>query len=273
MRKTIIPFIIILTVFSCKKDESTTPVPKLKNCAIEYLDFRDDNKCYGYSSMNFPPNGVLKTIVSFKYKDNRVIQATGGFKPIGLGSGFSSLLFSTDVYDSIVYLDNSIFVYTKPGFVNYFFNAYPDNPTVYTKDSNGKLIKIVRRDGAEINYIYQNNQITEKFSTGNILRNFYIENNNLTRITRESGDTSYPYYSKMEILFQDFDTKPNPLKNMYHLSGAFYRSFSENNYSKYTVNYYSRLENGKIGLISTGSYSMLFEYNTDGYPKYGDYEE
>jgi hypothetical protein len=271
MRKTFILFIIILTISGCKKDESTTPVPKLKNCAAEYLKFSDDNKCFGYFSFVFPPNDVLKTIVSFKYKNDKVIQVTGGFRPVS--PGVSYILFSNDVYDSIVYQDKSIFVYTKPSSINIFFNGYPDSPTVYTKDSNGKLIKMVRRDGVEINYIYQNNQITEKFSTGKIIRNFYIENNNLTRITSESGDTSYPYYSKTEILFQDFDTKPNPLKNMYHLSGAFYRSFSENNYSKYTINYYSRQENGEIGLMGTGSYSMPFEYTADGYPKFGEYTE
>jgi hypothetical protein len=273
MRKTIIPFIFILTIFSCKKENITAPVHNLKNCAVEYLNFKDDNKYFNNSSMVFSPNDVLKTIVSFKYKDNRVIQATGGFINAPSGTNFSNLAFSTDVYDSIVYADNSIFVYTKPDVIYSFFSDNPKNPTVYTKDAKGKLIKIVKRDGTEINYTYQDNQIVEKNSNGKTLRNFYFENNNLIRITSEFGDTSNQYYSKKEFLFQEYDTKSNPLKDMYHLTGAFYRSFSENNYSKFTVNEYRHLENGKIGIISTGWFSMPIEYNTDGYPKFGDYEE
>lgn len=270
--KIFIPLIIIVTLFSCKKEESTTPAPKLKNCAIEYLKFDNDHKCPGYNSVNFAPNGALKTVVSFEYKGDQIIKTIGGFKVI-IPGGIFSLLFSMDVYDEIAYANNSIFVITKPEEINSYFSNYPGKPTIYTKDSDGRLIKIERRDGVMINYTYENNQIVEKLNTGKVLRNFTMENNNLTKITRENGDTSYLYYSKEEILFQDFDNRPNPLRNMYHVSGAFYRSFSKNNYSKYTVNYYERMENGRIGHTGTGTYSMPIQYNADGYPKFGEYEE
>lgn len=271
MKKILNSFIILLAICSCSKEESATPDLKLKSCAIEYLYFRDEIKYSNSFSMEFPPNDAFKTVVSYRYGDNRIIQATGGFMNVPSAGNFSNLLFSTEVYDSIVYVDSSIFVFTKPENNYSFFYDNPKNPTVYSKDSKGKLVRIVRRSGAELNYTYLINHIIEKDSLGNVLRNFYFENNNLVKIICESGDTSHPYYSKKEFLFQEYDTKPNPLKNMFHLSGAFFRAFSENNYQKLTINEYRKLENGEIGITSTSWYTSPIEYNAKGYPKFGDY--
>ena len=42
MKKSAILLIVILVVFSCKKDEIPVTTPKLKNCRVEYLFFSDD---------------------------------------------------------------------------------------------------------------------------------------------------------------------------------------------------------------------------------------
>ncbi|HBZ65600.1 MAG TPA: hypothetical protein DEO70_02095 [Bacteroidales bacterium] len=273
MRKTIISIVIIISIFCCKKEDKTEPVHYLKNCATEYLNFFDDNKYFNNSSLTFPAKVVSKTIVSLQYSGNRVVRATGGFMNAPAGNNFMNLMFFNDVYDSIVYVDNSIYVYTRPDVFYSSVGDDPEKPTVYIKDAYGRLIKTVRRDGTEFNYKYHVNQIVEESSNGEILRNFYFKDNNLVRITRESGDTSSLYYSKKEMLFQEYDTKPNPLKNMYHLTGAFYRSFSENNYSQFTVNEYRHLDNGKIGIVNTSWYSIPIVYNAFGYPKFGEYAE
>lgn len=91
-------------------------------------------------------------------------------------------------------------------------------------------------------------------------------------MTLEFGDTTSSYYYKKEIIFQDFDNKPNPLKGLYYLTGAFYRAFSANNYSACTINQYMRMTDGKIEKIGSYSFSIPILYTTDGYPKFGDYE-
>lgn len=275
MKNIVIILILISLFWSCKQDEVITPVYRLKNCAIEYLNFFDDNKYLNNTALNFPANEALKTVVTFEYNNNKVIQSIGGFINAPSGMNLTNLIFSTDVYDSIVYRGNEILVYTKPN-VFYSPSLSPkenrQNPTIYTLDQDGRLIRLLRRDSLMISYFYSDNLIVEKNSNNKILRNFYFENENLITVTKEYGDTTDSYYYKKEINFQDFDTNPNPLKGQYHLTGAFYRAFSTNNYSAYTIIEYMRMEDGKIGKVSTYLYSMPIIYTTEGYPKFGDYD-
>ena len=268
MKNVLLLLTILLVISGCKKKEDPTPVRKLKNCAVEYLNFMDDNKYYSNPSMH-----ISFPTVSFKYLDDKLIQTKGGFIAIPDGSNFTNIVFVADAYDSIVYTGYAASVYSKPKAIySFMYDVFPENPTIYSTNSDGRLSSMTRRDGYKYTYTYLGNQVIEKNSAGKTLRNFYFENNNLVSVTSEYGDTSLPFYSKKEILFQDFDTHPNPLKNMYHFSGAFYRAFSENNYSKYTVNIYGHLDTGKIGITSTSWFSMPIIYETDGYPKFGEYE-
>jgi hypothetical protein len=223
--------------------------------------------------MKFPAFDGKELIVEYKYEDNRVVQSIGGFMNVASGVSMSNLCFSTDVYDSIVYTNNSICVYTIPD-VTYSFSVLdnPKKPTVYTLDSEGRLIQMVRRDNFVINYSYEGNKMIETNSAGRVMRNFYFENKNLIKITSGSVDTTDLYYQMKEILFQKFDTNPNPLKGMFYLSGSFYRAFSENNYTEYTVNEYERKNDGTIGISRCYWFSMPIIYNSDGYPMFGDYD-
>lgn len=273
MKNIAITVILISLFWSCKQDEVITPVPRLKNCAIEYLCFIDDNKYLYNSSLTFPPNDPLKTIVTFDYENNQIIKTTGGFLNVPSGTNLANLSFSSDVYDSIVYRGNEILVFTKPRVIysHSSLKEKPNNPTIFAFDKDGRLIRVVRRDSMSIIYSYADNLIREKNSDNGIVRKFYFENENLVSVTKEYGDTTDLYYYKKEINFQDFDSKPNPLKGQYHLTGAFYRAFSTNNYSSYTIMEYMRMADGKIGKVSTYWYSMPITYTTDGYPKFGDY--
>ncbi|MGE0018343.1 MAG: hypothetical protein AB7S72_01645 [Draconibacterium sp.] len=274
--KNIVIIVILISLFwSCKQDEVITPVPRLKNCAIEYLCFIDDNKYLYNSSLTFPPNDPLKTIVTFDYENNQIIKTTGGFFNVPSGTNLSNLSFSSDVYDSIVYRGNEILVFTKPRVIyspSFSQKEKPNNPTIYALDNDGRLIRVVRRDSISINYLYADNLIVEKNSDNGLTRQFHFENENLISVTKEFGDTTDLNYYKKEINFQDFDTNPNPFKGQYHLTGAFYRAFSTNNYSSYTIIEYMRMADGKIGKVSTYRYSIPVTYTADGYPKFGDYD-
>lgn len=273
MKNIVIFGILTSLLWSCKQDEVITPVPKLKNCAIEYLCFIDDNKYLYNSSMTFPPNDLLKTIVTFDYENNQIKKTTGGFLNVPSGANLANLSFSYDVYDSIEYRGDEILVFTKPRVIYSpsSLKEKPNNPTIYTLNKDGRLIRVVRRDSMSIIYSYVDNLIVERNSDNGIVRQFHFENGNLISVTKEYGDTTDLSYYKKEINFQDFDTNPNPLKGQYHLTGAFYRAFSTNNYSSYTIIEYMRMADGKIGILRTFEYSMPITYTTDGYPKFGDY--
>ena len=274
MTRNLVLAVLISLFWSCQQDDLITPVPRLKNCAIEYLCFIDDNKYLYNSSMNIPPNDPLKTTVIFGFNNNQIIKTTGGFMNVPSGFNLDNLSFSSDIYDSIVYRGNEILVFTKPRVIYAHLSPKekPNNPTIYELNKEGRLIRMARRDSVSISYSYTDNQIVETNDKNEILRNFYFENENLIKVTREYGDTNSTYYYKKEIIFQDFDKNPNPLKGLYQVTGAFYRAFSANNYSAYTINQYMRMEDGKIEKVGNYWYSMPIIYTTDGYPKFGDYE-
>lgn len=272
MRKFPVILITFLYLFGCKKDDQSTPAPKLQNCAIEYLNFSDDYRFAG-NTLTFPPNDPLITMCSYEYQNDNIIKVTGGFLPLPAGSNFSNLLFSRDVFDSIVYNGNEISVFKK--YTNFPW-ANSENPSIYTLDSQNKIQKLTVNNGFntsfEVNYSYSINEITEKNKNGVILRKLYMEGNNLVKIVKESTDFQGILLRREEILFQEYDTNPNPLKNKYHISGAFYRAFSENNYKKTTKLVYTILIDGTFGLLSTSWFSMPIIYDDRGYPLLGSYE-
>lgn len=270
--KLIVFICTLLIIFGCKKDEESAPAPKLQNCVVEYLNFSDDYRFAG-STINFPPNDALKTICSYEYQNDKIVKVIGGFLRIPSGSNFSNFVFSEDVSDSIVYTGNEISVFTKNTNLP---SANSGDPITYTLDSEDKIQKLTVNNGfntsLEVNYTYSNNEITEKNKNGVIIRKFYMEGNNLVKIVRESSDMQGNLIRKEEIHFQEFDTNPNPFKNKYHILGAFYRAFSENNYKKTTKFTYYVLPDGSFGQYSNYLFSMPILYNEKGYPLFGTYE-
>ena len=264
MVKYIIYIGIIFIFFSCEK-EDVTPELNLKNCKVEYLNFMDDRR--------FIDNAyeIMDDSMYFEYTNNNIVKTVGGFQLFPKGTNLLFRAFTNDVTDSVVYKGNQIFVYTKPAYP-YFLSDKPDNPTIYSLNDNDKLGKITRRDGVAFNYTYEDNLIIEKNSNDLVLRTFIMANNNLNKVLKEYYDSDGKMYYKKEILFQDYDNNPNPFKNRYYLLGAFYRAFSENNFSKYTINEYGYLNDGSFGQNSSFTFTMPIKYNKYNLPIFGDYE-
>lgn len=277
MKKAIIPFIVIITVLSCKKDENLTITPKLKNCRVEYLYFADDIMMRNNQSRDINPFDSIFTGCSYFYKDDKTIRVHGGFVTIPNGSDFTHQSFTKDAYDSICQIKNTVYVFPKYIVEGHTYEN-KSNSTIFYFDSQQRLIKINMQDVLsqtfiDLTYTYSANLITETDNNGLTRRKFYFENNNLVKVVYEKNDAQGAVFWKLEILFQEFDNKPNPLKNLFFVRGAFFRAFSENNYKSFTRNEYSRASDGT--LVSTGSYwfTMPILYNADSYPMFGDYEQ
>ena len=276
MKKIAKLIIIIITISGCIKDETPSITPRLKNCRVEYLFFRDDLTMSGNASMMFLPTDSSNTKCRYLYTDENMIKSTGGFMSVPSGTNFSNLVFSNDVYDSIFPNGNKVYVYTKY-MTSDGIKGDSFNPLIFTLNSDGKLIKITKRDafhpdGYDLNYTYSANKVTETDKNGKILRTLSFENNNLVKVVSEIYDLQGAIFSKKEILFQEFDNKTNPFKDKYFAKGAFFRAFSDNNYKSYTSDEYMRSSDGTLVLTSHFWFSMPFLYNTDGYPLFGDYE-
>jgi hypothetical protein len=126
--------------------------------------------------------------------------------------------------------------------------------------------------GYDLIYHYSKDKITETINDEFTNRTFYFEHGNLSKVLSEKYDNHGVLISVDEILFQDFDHNPNPLKARFYLSGAFFRSFSENNYQRYVRNSYFRSPDSTMTLIYSGSFAYPFTYNSSGYPMFGEYE-
>lgn len=276
MRKSAAILLILIIVFSCKKDEIASTAPQLKNCRVEYLYFLDDIILKSGQSLCLLPEDTLFTGCSYSYANHLLTRVTGGFVAVPSGSNFSNLCFTKDAYDSISSVDNRIYVYTKfkiGGSIHEDIN----NPTVYYLDSQQRLIKINKRDawhpnGYDLNYTYSDNMVFEIGNNGLTRRKFYFENNNLVKVDYEMTDQLGAVFWKKEILFQEFDNMPNPFKNMFFVKGAFFRAFSENNYKSHTTNEYSRSSDGTLVPTWYSWFTMPILYNAEGFPMFGDYE-
>lgn len=279
MKKILSLCIISFLMIGCKKNEPndlSNFTPRLKTCMVNYLFFQDDISFAEYNDLAYLPGESL--YCSYYYHQEDVNKVVGGFMPIPTGTNLTSYIFiNSRVYDSIQIGNNTFQIYTKYINDSGQINEKHYNPTVYHFDNQNKLIKVTRinslfPDGYDLKYYYSENQIRESFNDNFTTRTFYFQNSNLVKIVSEHYDNHGVLFSVKEILFQDYDDKPNPFKNKNYLLGAFFRSFSENNYQGYTINKYYRSEDSTMVLNSTVHVSTPLTYNSYGYPNFGEYE-
>jgi hypothetical protein len=271
MKRLLLLLTIVFLLVCCTAPSGNKPERYLKTVYIEYLDFTNDFR-FPDTQIGYTSAPSFTTSCSYEYNKDQVLKVSGGFKETAGGTSVSIFVFTNSVYDSLVYNGNTVSAYTKPAFY-YFSTDNPAKPTVYEMNSDNKIVKFTRRDGYVFNYSYKGNTAAEKNSAGDTLRLFYFDNNNLVRIVRNYTDNNGAVVSVMETLFQNFDDSPNPLYNRYYLAGAYYRAFSKNNFIDRTQNYYVKLANGSLKLLSTSNSSVPITYDDYGYPEFGEYAE
>ena len=265
---------ITLTTISCSKESDKIEIDnqtkyRLKNCRIEYLIFADNIKFSSFTKLYYPPTQGEIIQTEFTYSDDKLSQVKGGF----IFSYSVGLVFTHMIYDSIVHNENNTDVYTKPiYFSNSLGNFYKDEYFRYNIDNSNHLRNIRLIDGSILTYTYSGETITEKNSSGKVIRTFKFSNKNLVSVEQIVGDKESGSYYVVEYRFNNYDNKPNPLKGKFYMEGAFYRSFSENNYLDFNKTI-SVFEKGVYtGFLESYWFKMTFTYNADGYPNFGEYE-
>lgn len=263
--KIIIPFLLLV---SCSNDDISENVQpnNLLDTKVKYLLFNDGIRFTDDHFVFFQLDSIV-----YEYQNQNISKVIGGFMPFDPFSSFLNKTLTNNMYDSIIKLNETYKVYTLPTSVPYYFADNPDNPVEYIIN-NQAIQQVTRRDGLILNYEYENNFIYEKNESGLVLKKFYVENNNISKVEKFRYDLNLEVYNRTEILFQEYDSNPNPFKGKHYLLGAFYRSFSENNFSSYTINSYNRLDDGTFQLYYTFETTTSFGYNNDNYPLFGNYE-
>jgi hypothetical protein len=269
MKKFLIPLLLIF-ITACEEAVEVSVNSPLTSCYARYLDF-EDNHLFGDASIVYPPPDSGKNQVVFDYDGNRIVRVSGGFDFIPGGANFiEGLMFTREMYDSIVHQGNTAYVYTKPERHYPFLDDQPENPIIYETNERGFLEKITRRSGKEFYYAWHDDKIIEMNPNEEPLRTFYMAGGNLIRVetisTRDNGEP----WKKKEMVFTGYDQAPNPLNKKYHILGAFYRAFSRNNYSKMATHKYL-WEEGSWTWQSSFSVEVPMHYNELGQPLLGEY--
>ena len=276
MKKIAVLFMVALCLFGCKRNTIHPAELKLKNCHVEYLYFKDGIFLTSDLTLTFIPDTTFSTKCNYEYSGNEMTRSDGGFAIIPTGSDYSNNIFLNDVYDSICHLGNDIYLYQKGRFNGKIVNDYR-NPIIFSLDKNGRLIGMSKENPwiggrYKLSYTYSQDKITEADSTGVTRREFYFKNQNLVRVEDYTYDSQGKIFSKEEILFSGYDDHVNPFRNKYFVKGAFFRAFSQNNYTSFTRNEYDRSTDGTLELSGYYMFSMPIKYDSEGNPEFGDYE-
>jgi len=269
MKRFLVPIIFILCLTGCEEEDPVSLNSPLESCYALYLNFHD-NHLFGEAEYVYPPLDSGKNQITFEYQDDRIVRVTGGFGMVPSGYGtMENLIFSERIYDSIVHQENQQYVYSRPGHY-YRMDDQPEKPIIYHTNEKGHLLKVTRRTGQEFYYAWKENTIVERTRDEETIRTFYMAGGNLMRVETITTRNSEEPWQKEEMIFTGYDRAPNPLRNKYHILGAFYRAFSQNNYSKLTIHSY-HWEEGSWARESSSSVEVSMYYNELGQPLLGEY--
>lgn len=267
MKKIFLLIASLVTFYGCEHNNPDAE-RHLKSIYVKYLILKDDIRYDTYTDIYYGPDDSC----SIEYEDDLPIKVVGGVMNASSGENLINLLFSEEVNDLMVHIGNVVNVYTDPKFSCYV-NDIPDNPVSYALSSDKKLLSVTRRDGHVFYYQNSGGLITITNSDGDIIQRMHFDSDNLILIEGEAFDPrNGQLIGKREIFFEDYDTNSNPLEGKFYIIGAFYRAFSKNNFTKYTIKSYLSLDGVTLELFASQTYSIPLIYDKFGYPLLGQYE-
>lgn len=254
--------IFTILLFSCTDNIDKAVVPK-KITSVKYIALVYDD--ITLSNIYHPSSGKI----SFEYDNlNRINKVVGGLVTVGSLTNFNELTLGDEAQDNISYENNVIKVEC----------SYNTGYRPYNKEFVVQNDKIISRSVVDINpysspsiaytYEYLNDKIIEK-RDGNSFRTFTITNGNLTKVEQinyglmiQNVWVDNQIRGKKEYLFSDFDNTENLLKGKFYINGAFFNAFSNNNYRKMVINYYT-YTNNQFVLNDYSSLNFNFGYDSN----------
>jgi hypothetical protein len=238
--------LLLLLCISCSTndDENTIDPCKLKSYKTVQLYFEYfDRQDLGVRFDGFDPN--FEGIQLEYDSSNRIVKVIGGPRPFPMGSNQIGWFTSALTQYDLVYSQNNINI------TSVIESFYGDTTNDYTiEDSKIVERSIIIQQGllnekVNFTYQYQGNAVLE-YKEEDLYRTFYFENNNLVKIEELIyHDMNNPLqesdilYAKYEIVFSEFDNLQNLLEGKFFIDGAFFKSFSKNNYHKIELVYYT----------------------------------
>ena len=243
MNLKIFTLLSFFVIFSCTDNErQSRSSGHISSYNPEYMNYIDGS--YGLKIYNEVP-----TIVKLEYdSQNRIIKRIGGYNP----KYIEPYIFRDKIYNELHYSSGQIIIEIG----GRDFRGFSEKHILKLDSKNRIIQREVKIDnGIDISSIITNYKYNLQ---GKIISSFSIleskpKEEKKSNISKYYKSSKYYYNNKENLdsivslsrniekivyLFEDFDNKPNPLKNLGIFEETFFRSLSNNNYSTYKKLYY-----------------------------------
>ena len=274
--------LVSFTIIGCADNEnsSTSDNPSNSNANIILSSYNIKYSSTPQVTVDLNNNGNYL----LEYKNSKVVKRIGGVLAGASGSGMGGY-FSNNVYDTIIYSNNKIEIFTK---IIPFggMNQIVPNKKEFFLDSNQKILKKINynseyyiSDNDTINFEYSNNKISRTFKFNPYENSVssesfynYNSNGNLESILTKEYAFNYDvdglfigkeYIYKIIETFEDYDSANNPFTKSGIFDNIYYRSLSNNNYRKYTFKKYSN-PLGQNSLVGEQFSNYNINYDSSG---------
>lgn len=267
---TVLAGVVLISACSKKSDDDTTdPVTVV-------------NGKYLISQEQHHPNPHIVGVANFEYNGTNISRRTGYYSTAS-GSSITIIwvtgptvitpdnpLPAVNAYDEVEYVNSNLVKITTKSTVD----TLPGIGITEIVLDNGRLSKKFTHgynnqpgDTIYYNYNWQGHLQSTVQTLGNITltRNYTFDvNSNLTEVdgTAVDNTTHQTAYVTVEQ-FSGYDDKKNPLKGYGYWADLFYRSLSENNFSKYSYSYQTATQ----AEGTTSSVELLYNGNAVDFSK------
>lgn len=214
-----------------------------------------------FCTSQYDPNQLLK--LKFEYNNfAKISKIIGAPVQIYCQQSYNFWILWDSAYEKITYQGSLIKSehFTSPSSQNpYQIREYVLNNDIL---QSSKIINSSQPNALPIEYNYEiNGNVIYENRNGSLHRTFTMDNGNLSKVeTVFRNPFSNITTGKSEIYFENYDNKNNYLKGKYFITGAFYKSFSKNNYTKVTTKQYS-FTNNEFVLNSESSVEVPLKYD------------
>ncbi|MCB0399185.1 MAG: hypothetical protein KDD26_06075 [Winogradskyella sp.] len=241
--------IILLSAFLFSCSASDDDNNSENNCNL--ISFEPAQLYYEFfprQDLGFRVNGFDENFegIQIEYaEDDRITRIIGGPTAVPAGVNLTDFIMTDLIQYEVNYSGNNIDITTIFDF------DQTETITNYYTITNSRILErsVIRPRGIaneriDFTYEYIGNKVFE-YENEELFRTFYFENNNLIKVEEliyfnpdNIFEDSDMLYGKYEIIFSEFDNLPNLLKGEFFIDGAFFKSFSDNNYHRVEDKYY-----------------------------------
>lgn len=259
--------LISLFLYSCSNREEESEVIEPNYPLLMKLDSRLLNVS---APISLPDYNFY-----FEYDNQeKLTKKIGGFLPTSGSTGFGDV-FSTDLYTTLIYMNNKV---TVENFYNSSIYTVPKNSKYYTINSQFQIVE-KEIPGSSLYHFkkqtfHYNNNVLDEIKT--TLPNmpyyppdgyietysekfFYDGSKNLIRTEYYELRNGVREGEKIIRTFGDYDNSYNPFKRFTLLDEYFYRSLSKNNFRTYREE-----RTYEYGGSNTSTQSWTFNYDASG---------